>query len=140
MNLATKLGTPSANSKTNLGVLLSLLTGVILLTQVIGVSLLKHSAMMEGLNLEGLSCALMTTFVSFVTGAFFLWRMRRGASEKIWLSAFAIVFASFGSGGISILLHCNIDNAMHAMIWHILTPFATTALIGVPIGIRLLKW
>lgn len=101
---------------------------------------LDKALLLEGLEWQGLECALAASLVGGVTALFLLRRARRGASVTPLKSGLILGLASLGAGGIAITLHCGNENSLHIGLWHLLIPLLVLQGIGALFGLYFLRW
>ncbi len=88
---------------------------------------------------HGLKCLLASLAASLpVMATLFAW-VRRGAPAHPRLTAATIGTAGGAMGTIAYGLACPIGDVSHLFLWHIATPFVTTATAALVLQ-RLLKW
>ena len=95
---------------------------------------------MDGSDLVGKACSIGTLVVAALAFPLFGWQLRKGASQSPPLTGVIAGLVTFGAGLLAIASHCEIDNAVHALLYHLAIPLAVVNLAGLTIGRRLFRW
>lgn len=117
-----------------------LVLAVLAVIQTIRLLGVSQAVLAEGLSVLGSRCAIVSMIVGVLTGAFYTWKARQGATTHPLLSGLVLGLAAVGAGGVAITLHCASQNGMHIFIWHFILPLLVMTAIGSWIGQKLLRW
>jgi hypothetical protein len=93
-----------------------------------------------GLNLSGVECFSCVAGYALLLGTALIYWLRQGASINPHLSGLVIGTAGVALGNISITFFCDLENAMHSLVWHFTLPIVVAAGIGFFASRTLLKW
>lgn len=113
------------------------LCGVVNFVRVFGIG---PEVLREGLEIIGSRCTLLAVAFGVLSGGFFAFKTRQGASTNPVVSGLLVGLAALGVGGVAITLDCGSDNGMHILLWHFLLPLGVMTALGFGISKKFLRW